>query len=106
MPDWLVRALTRIHEAARAGRVRLTGKALRELAELDPVVDEADVIEALLSLTASDLEARLRSTGTGEWLYVFTPTLDGRSLYLKVALRAGCIVISFHAQQEVDDDDA
>jgi hypothetical protein len=42
-----------------------------------------------------------RST-TGEWLYVFLPRVAGETWYVKLLLRADCLIVSLHEQ--VDDD--
>lgn len=105
MAAWLSRALDRIHAAAHAGNVHLTLKALRELAALDVDLDEQDLVDILAALTLDDFLARLRSDVTGEWLYAFTPQVAGARMYVKVALRASCIVISFHHQEEEDDEE-
>jgi hypothetical protein len=38
----------------------------------------------------------LKSRKTGEWMYIFKAALDDKPLYVKILLRADCIVISFH----------
>ena len=57
--------------------------------------------EILEALAASDSAGRIRSVVSGEWLYVFKPTVSGIRLYLKLIVRGNCIVISFH--EEGDD---
>lgn len=96
MTRWLSRVLGRIHECALAGRVAMTSKATRELATLGIGLDADDVRWILAGLTPSDSAGRLRSKVLGEWLYVFKPQLSGARIYLKVVLRAECIVVSFH----------
>jgi len=44
----------------------------------------------------------VRSEHTGEWLYVFLARVAGETLYVKLLLRADCLIVSFHEQ--VDDD--
>ena len=53
-----------------------------------------------VGLTAADSVGRQRSNSTGEWLYVFKPEVAGSVLYVKVVLRANCVVISFHEDEE------
>lgn len=50
----------------------------------------------LANLTAEDSVGRLESNATGEWMYLFKPSLAGMILYVKVILRSDCIVVSFH----------
>jgi hypothetical protein len=91
-----------VHSLASTGRVLFTLKALRELASLDLGLDEEDALEILRRLRGADSFGRLRSEHTGEWLYVFLPRAAGETLYVKLLLRADCLVVSFHEQ--VDDD--
>lgn len=100
MPKWLPSVLKRVHNLASTGRVLFTLKALRELASLD--LDEDDALEILRRLRGTDSNGRLRSEHTGEWLYVFLPRVAGETLYVKLLLRADCLIVSFHEQ--VDDD--
>jgi hypothetical protein len=93
---WLPRVLTRIRTLANERRVWFTLKARRELALLGNGLDEEDACELLAALTAQDSAGRLRSSATGEWMYIFKPALDDRVLYLKIILRGDCIVVSFH----------
>ena len=104
MPRWLVSLVRRIHRLAAAGRVRMTLKALRELALLELGLDEQDACEVLAALEVEDFSRRLVSTRTGEWLYVFKPRVGGRSLYVKVVVREDCIVVSFHDEVEDEED--
>lgn len=99
-PRWLPAILARIRELAAQGKVRFTMKALRELAGIGMGLDEEDACEVLASLMASEFDERLRSTKTGEWMYVFKPEVGGVLVYVKVILRASCIVISFHEQED------
>jgi hypothetical protein len=94
--------LDRIRTLAASGKVSFTLKGLRELAALELGLDEGDACELLAALRADDFRSRLASDATGEWLYVFHPRFAGTLLYVKVILRAECIVISFHEQ--VDDE--
>lgn len=102
MASWLSRALDRIHTRAREGNVRLTVKALTEARDLDLGV--SDVIDALLALSPTDSAGRLRSTRSSEWLYVFKPVVAETVLYVKVALRNDCVVVSFHKDEGNDED--
>jgi hypothetical protein len=43
------------------------------------------------------------SPETAEWLYVFKPLVAGTALYEKLALRAHCVVISFHRGESGDE---
>lgn len=95
---WLTRALKRITDLASARRVAFTSKALRELTELG--FDPEDARDVLLGLTGADSEGRQRSAATGEWLYVFKPQVAASVLYVKVALRGKCVLISFHEDEE------
>jgi hypothetical protein len=99
MPRWLPRVLKRIQELAAARRVLFTLKARRELAALGIGLDEEDACDLLASLTGEDSAGRLASVVTGEWMYVFKPTLAGAVLYVKLTLRIDCIVVSFHEDE-------
>lgn len=92
--------MARIRELAAQRKVHFTLKALRELAELDMGLDEEDACDVLASLIASEFAERLRSKGTGEWMYVFKPDVGGVRVYLKVILRTDCVVISLHEAEE------
>lgn len=100
MPRWLPKILRRIRERAAAREVTFTLKALRELANLDPGLDEEDACEILVNLTAEDSVGRIESATTGEWMYLFKPPLAGIVLYVKLILRGNCVVISFHEDEE------
>jgi hypothetical protein len=102
MPKWLPSVLKRVHHLASTGRVLFTLKAVRELASLDLGLDEEDALEVLRRLRSADSSGRLRSEHTGEWLYVFLPRVAGQTLYVKLLLRADCLIVAFHEQ--VDDD--
>ncbi len=101
-PRWLPRVLTRIRNLAAEGSVRFTYKALRELAELAMGLDEEDGCDMLAELTVDDFAQRLVSARTGEWMYVFKPIVASTQLYVKVVIRANCVVISLH-EDEVPD---
>jgi len=56
------------------------------------------------SLSTTDAHGRLRSEVTNEWMYVFKPMVGEILIYLKVAVRDDCIVVSFHEDEEDHDD--
>lgn len=95
----------RIRDLARAGRVRFTLKAIEEIALLDLDLDPDDACDVLAALTPGEFFDRLQSPATGEPLLVFNPVLASVRLYVKLILRADCVVISFHADEQPDDDD-
>ena len=99
MPRWLPRLLSRIHALAGRGRVRLTLKAARELAALGARLDVQDACDVLVALNVDDFFDRFESEHTGEWMYVFKPSLAGMLVYLKLVLRAECVVVSFHEDE-------
>jgi hypothetical protein len=76
------------------GRVRFTLKAIQELSTLG--LDSSDAIEVLAGLRASTFFERFASRESDEWLYVFKPDIDGMVMYLKLVLRTGCVIVSFH----------
>ena len=41
----------------------------------------------------------VRSESTGEWMYVFKPTVAGAVVYLKLMLRESCLVVFFHEDE-------
>ncbi len=102
MPRWLQGVLARVRELASAGKVRFTHKALRELTGLDLGLDQDDCCDLLKKLTATDSAGRIKSTITGEWMYVFKPTVTSTRLYLKLILRGDCIIISLHEEGNED----
>ncbi len=105
MPRWLPRLLRHIHELADRGQVRLTLKALRELAALGAGLDAQDACDVLAALTVDDFAERLESEATGEWMYVFKPALAGTVVYLKLVVRTACVVISFHEDEGESDEE-
>ena len=106
MPRWLPRLLRRIHELAVQGRVHFTLKAIRELAALGAGLDAQDACDGLSALAVDDFAERFESEWTGEWLYVFKPTVAGTVVYLKLVVRTECLVVSFHeAEDEADADE-
>ena len=98
-PRWLPKVLVRIRALASVGRVRFTYKALRELALLDLGLDEGDACDIIAGLTPADFQERIVSERTGEWMYVFKPAVAETTLYLKLVVRNGCLVGSFHEDQ-------
>ena len=80
-------------------------KALQELARLDMGLDEEDACDVLANLAPSDLVERFVSKKTGEWMYVFKPSVGGTVVYVKVVLRSDCVVISFHDEGDYGDED-
>ncbi len=105
MPRWLPRLVRRINELAGRGRVRLTLKAARELAALGAGLDVQDACDVLASLSAVDFAERFESEHTGEWMYVFKPSVAGTLVYLKLILRAECVVVSFHDDEGEADEE-
>jgi len=105
MPQWLARVLVRIRRLAAQGKIVFTGKALEELQVLDLGLDERDATEIIAGLWAKNSAGRVRSPQTGEWLYVFRPRVADLLLYIKLALRSDCVVVSFH-QDFGDEKDA
>lgn len=102
---WLLRALSRIRALAAQRKVRFTYKAFRELAVLDLGLDEDDACDILATLSTRDFAERLLSRETGEWMYIFTPRVVGSVLYVKMILRADCVVMSFHEDEDEDHED-
>lgn len=105
MPRWLSRVLARIHRLAADGKLQLTEKAFEELQALSLGMSIEDLRHILGNLTARECAGRLVSRETGEWLYVFKPRIAEIVLYVKVVLRAECVVISFHEEGGDDDQD-
>jgi Motility quorum-sensing regulator, toxin of MqsA len=101
----LTTVLTRIRELAIQRRVRFTLKAFRELVALDVGLDEEDACHLLANLAGSDFVERLASKRTGEWMYVFKPSVGEVIVYLKLILRSECVVISFHGEEDQTDED-
>jgi hypothetical protein len=97
--NWLPKLLKRVHGLVAQRRVRFTLKARQELAMLGAGLDEEDACDVLASLGASDFAGRLVSEGTGEWMYVFKPLVAGTPVYLKLVLREGCLIVSFHEDE-------
>lgn len=91
-------ALRQVHALARLGAVQLTSKAIAEMALLEPPADAQDIVAVLLALGPNDCAQRLTSAITGEPLWVFLPLTPFGRLYVKLAIRRHCVVISFHEQ--------
>jgi Motility quorum-sensing regulator, toxin of MqsA len=105
VPRWLSRLLRRIHDLAGRGQVRFTLKAARELAALGAGMDAQDACDVLAALRAEDFAKRFESEHTGEWMYVFKPAVAGTVVYLKLVLRAECLVVSFHEDEGESDEE-
>lgn len=104
MPRWLPPVLRLVAGFAARRRVRFTLKATGELGDLG--LDAAEACEILAQLTAEDSAGRVVSRVTGEWMYVFKPRVSGVAAYVKVIVRRGCIVVSFHEDEGHEDDEA
>ena len=102
MTHALASVVRRVCALAAQRRVRFTRKALHELASLG--LDTQDAYQTLEALRSADFVRRLASAQTGEWLYVFKPNLFGLSIYVKLVLRDGCLVVSFHEDDHADED--
>ena len=99
----LAEVLRRVRVLAAERKLRFTLKAVRELAELR--LDATDACESLEGLKAADFVKRLASEATGEWMYVFKPRVGGILVYVKLILRRGCVVVSFHEDEGGDDEE-
>jgi hypothetical protein len=102
-PRWFRRVLKRIHDLASSGAVRLTYKAEEEAVALGLALD--DVCEIIGSLSVGDSLGRLTSQATREWMYVFRPEIGRRIVYVKIVLRADCVVVSFHEDEGTRDEE-
>ena len=96
--------LRQIRGLAAQRKVRFTLKAFQELGHLGMGLDEDDACDVLANLVPSDMVGRLVSEKTGEWMYVFKPSIAGVVVYVKVVVRVECVVISFHDEEESDED--
>ena len=103
MPPALADVLRRIRALAADQKVRFTLKAVRELVALG--LDATDACESLEGLKAADFVKRLMSEATGECMYVFKPNVGGILVYVKLILRRGCVVVSFHEDEGRDDEE-
>jgi hypothetical protein len=102
---WATSVLRQIRGLAAQRKVRFTLKAFQELGRLGMGLDEADACDVLANLTRHDLMGRLVSEKTGEWMYVFKPSVGGIVIYVKVVVRRDCVVISFHEEKETGEDE-
>jgi hypothetical protein len=102
---WVSSVLRQIRGLAAQRKVRFTLKALQELGRLGMGLDEDDACDVLANLTPNDLVDRLVSEKTGEWMYVFKPSVGETVVYVKVVLHADCVVISFHEEEDQSDED-
>lgn len=80
-------------------------KAARELAALGAGLDMQDACDVLAALAADDFARRFKSEHTSEWMYVFKLVVAGTLVYLKLVLRAECVVVSFHEDEGEADED-
>ena len=76
-----------------------------EIEHLDLGLDRDDVCELLANLDEDDFSRRVESELTAEWMYVFKPEVCGIGLYVKLIVRANCVVVSFHEDEEERADD-
>jgi len=88
-----------------SGRCVSRSRPFQELARLGLGLDEEDACDVLAKLSLSDLVGRQVSERTGEWMYVFRPVVGVMVVYVKLVIRADCVVISFHEQEGSDDDE-
>ncbi len=100
MARWLLRVLHQVHSLAEAGEVTLTRKAQQELVELGLLFEWTDVVDVLSELGAEEFVGRVQSDVSAEWLYVFKPVVIDCVMYVKLALRRDCVVISFHEDRD------
>jgi hypothetical protein len=103
MPPALADVLRRVRALAAEQKLRFTLKAVRELAAIG--LDATDASESLEGLKAADFVKSLVSEVTGEWMYVFKPKVGGIVVYVKLILRRGCVVVSFHEDEVADDEE-
>lgn len=64
-----------------------------------------DACETLQGLKTADFVKRRVSNATGEWMYVFELHVSGMLVYLKLILRDGCVVVSFHEDEDGHDEE-
>jgi hypothetical protein len=103
MPTALADVLRRVRALAAERKLRFTLKAVRELAAIG--LDASDACESLEGLKTADFVKRLASEATGEWMYVFKPNVGGVLVYVKLILRRGCVVVSFHEDEGGDEEE-
>ena len=97
---WATLVLRHIRGLAAQRKVRFTLKAFQKLGRLGMGLDEDDACDVLANRTRSDMVGRLVSEKSGEWMYVFKPSVAGVVVYVKVVVRVDCVVISFHEEAE------
>ena len=97
--------LRQIRRLAAQRKVRFTLKAFQELGRLGMGLDEDDACDVLANLTRNDMVGRLVSEKTGERMYVFKLSVAGVIVYVKVVVRVDSVVISFHEEEETDEDE-
>ena len=102
MPRWPTKVITRIRRLTAAGKIRFTSKAVHEITVLGIPLTEQDCRIVVMSLSFEEFDTRVRSSVSTEWLYVFRPCVLGMPLYVKVALRDECVVVSFHEEENDD----
>lgn len=93
---WLPGVLRRIHDLAEKRRIEWTDKALDELDSLTLGLEKNDVRDVLMNLNLEDSSGRKISSISGEWMYLFLPLVGGLAVYIKIIIRADCVIISFH----------
>lgn len=103
MPRWLGEVLKAVHRNARQGSVRVTYKALQEMAALEPSIAPEEARQLIEGLDRASFRHRLRSIRSGEWLYVFRATWCAEPVYIKLLLRTDCTIISFHPEASDDE---
>ena len=77
---------------------RLSGR----LGEFPIAFDVQDACDVLNRLRSVDFDSVSTSIGTGETLYIFKPEVASMRLYVKLLMRAHCVVISFHEDRPDD----
>lgn len=92
-------ALRGVHECVARRAVRITLKAMNEMAALDPPADIDDLMGVLERLEEQDWAGRVVSRATGEPMHVFKPATPFGLLYIKVIVRRECVVVSFHEDE-------
>lgn len=103
MPRWLGEVLKAVHRNVRRGTVQVTLKALQEMAALEPSISPAEACQLLEGLDRASFRRRLRSIRSGEWLYVFRTAWCAERVYIKLLLRSGCTIVSFHPEASDDE---
>lgn len=65
-----------------------------------PKLSHEDGEDIIAGLGRQDFHRRLRSHVLAEPLWVFRPEVNDEVLWVKLALRADCIIVSFHRDDE------